>query len=244
MGKIVQVSLIVLMAILISNVLAFTLWPSSAVDDLRQLMIECTDSFSESLGGITHNFLRGSDDLGSPKFATIETSHRTVFSSLLKSLQDAKYEHYVQGTEKVYRQESLLVESMQRLAQNIGGLRSAAFTQYSLMREVAKHEVSGPMHIVAHEGTEEDAATHQIFTPPDHKNDFLAEASWLSNSASGLTSSQGEPEEEISSPFPSSPLAVFEEFIIHLGPPMVSHLALKLSGGAQLTRAAIIGVHA
>jgi hypothetical protein len=222
LGKIVQVSLIVLMAILISNVLAFTLWPSSAVNDLRQLMIECTDSFSESLGGITHNFLAGSDDFGSPKFATIETSHRTVFSSLLKSLQDAKYEHYVRGTEKVYHQESLLVESMQRLAQNIGGLRSAALTQYSLMREVAKHEVLGPTRIVAHGETEENVATHQIFTPPDHQNE---ETNWLSTPASGLISPQGELEEETSSPFPSSPLAVFEEFIFHLGPPMVSHLA-------------------
>lgn len=67
MGKIYQVSMIVVMAIFISNLIAFTLWPTSAVKDLRyiclgpsslltvanihrQLMITTTDSFSESVG--------------------------------------------------------------------------------------------------------------------------------------------------------------------------------------------------
>lgn len=47
MGKIYQVLTIVIMAITISNFLALLLWPSSAVSELRLLMIKSTDSFSE-----------------------------------------------------------------------------------------------------------------------------------------------------------------------------------------------------
>ena len=35
MGKIYQVSVIVIMAIVISNILAFTLWPTSAISEVR-----------------------------------------------------------------------------------------------------------------------------------------------------------------------------------------------------------------
>lgn len=47
LGKIYQVSTIVIMAITMSTFLALTLWPTSAVSELRQLMITSTNSFSE-----------------------------------------------------------------------------------------------------------------------------------------------------------------------------------------------------
>lgn len=39
--------------------------------------------------------------------------HRSVFTSMSKQLTEAKYEHYVKGTEKQYRLESKLVDCMQ-----------------------------------------------------------------------------------------------------------------------------------
>lgn len=47
------------------------------------------------------------------KFGSWAENHRTVFSTLSKHLVEAKYEHYVRGTEKEYVQEKLLIESMQ-----------------------------------------------------------------------------------------------------------------------------------
>lgn len=52
LGKIYQVSTIVIMAITVSSFLALTLWPTSAVTELRQLMITSTDSFSEMVCGL------------------------------------------------------------------------------------------------------------------------------------------------------------------------------------------------
>jgi len=46
MVKIYLVSTIEIMSIVVSNFLAFTLWPKSAIGELRQLMIRSTDSFS------------------------------------------------------------------------------------------------------------------------------------------------------------------------------------------------------
>lgn len=46
MGKIWQVSMIVAMSIVISNFLAFTLWPTSAIIELRYIyrsMYDCID---------------------------------------------------------------------------------------------------------------------------------------------------------------------------------------------------------
>ena len=215
--------MIVIMAIVTSNVLAFGLWPSSAINELHQLMIDTMDAFSESLGGITFSFLRASDeDIDSPKFMAIETSHRTVFTSLLKSLREAKYEHYVRGTEKQYHQEMLLVKSMQRLSQNIGGLRSAALTQFSLLKKVRRHELEGPGEPIPMEdrpGTSNDS--NRLFTPPAAHNSFPAmHESGPSTSASSVRSgSIGGNTESI---FPDgSASAVYEEFIYHLGPPMV-----------------------
>lgn len=215
MGKIAQVSMILTMSIIISNLLAFTLWPSSAVSDLRQLMIECNDSFSDSLSRITKSFLTGSDEeIQSSKFVAAAENRRTVFSSLLKNLMEAKYEHYFWGTENEYHQEKLLVESMQRLSQNIGGLRSAALTQFGLLRQIEK--ASGqpiPQAMV-------NSDTGFLFTPPDHGK-YLSvveedeeESSTARSSASSMTSgSRNEP---------SSPFTVHQHLIRLLGPPMES----------------------
>ncbi|KAF8254118.1 hypothetical protein K440DRAFT_648719 [Wilcoxina mikolae CBS 423.85] len=228
LGKIGQVSIILLMAIAISNFLAFSLWPSSAIDDLRQLMVECFDAFSESLGGITHSFLRGSyDDIDSTKYASIETSHRTVFSSLLKNLRDAKLEHYVRGTEKQHRQETLLVESMQRLAQNIGGLRSAAHTQFLLLREVREHELGGvPPVPLGSRSASSDAG--RLFTPPDQEIEEYLPGDHPVGSVSNSSSNSSIAEAETAdADIESSPLTVLDEFMYHLGPPMRS-LAFSL----------------
>lgn len=53
------------------------------------------------------------EDLLQPEFTKAATSHRTVFTSMMKNLREAKFEHYVKGTEKEYFLEKKLVECMQ-----------------------------------------------------------------------------------------------------------------------------------
>ena len=96
--------------------------------------IKTTDAFGEMLAIITRSFLNGSEDeLSHEPSKAASERYRTVFDALTKNLQEAKLEHYALGTETEYHIESKLVKCMQRLAQDIGGLRSAATTQFSLL---------------------------------------------------------------------------------------------------------------
>ena len=52
-----------------------------------------------------------------------------------KNLVEAQREHYFLGSEKQYHIEAKLVRCLERLSQNLGGLRSAASTQFSILRK-------------------------------------------------------------------------------------------------------------
>ncbi|TGZ84572.1 hypothetical protein EX30DRAFT_3064 [Ascodesmis nigricans] len=220
-GKIVQVSIIVIMSIMISTILAFVLWPSSAIADLRKQIEMSLYSFSDTLGGITYSFLTGSDEkIKVGKYGAAAQNHRTIFGTLTKALTDAKYEHYLRGTEREYHQEKLLVESMQRLAQNIGGLRSAALTQATLVKQAQEAPGAFPgavginpqqQHIFNH--------SNLLFTPPERNV-----SSYLSHSGPFASSLGPTPEEGsvVNESIIMSPLEIYEQFISYLGPPMKS----------------------
>ena len=60
---------------------------------------------------------------------------------MLKDLREAKFERYVLGSENVHRAEKKLVKCIERLGQSLNGLRSAAETQFELLRR--QHEDIG-----------------------------------------------------------------------------------------------------
>ncbi|KAG0633708.1 Fusaric acid resistance protein-like-domain-containing protein [Tuber brumale] len=221
MGKIYQVSTIVIMSIVISNLLAFTLWPTSAIGELRQLMIRSTDSFSAMLTIITRSFLRGSEDeLLGEKFKSSTTNHRTVFTSLMKHLKEAKYEHYLRGTEQEYIVEKQLIECMQQLAQHIGGLRSAASTQFTLLATFQEqvNARSSATEGISMSPREDATDGPQLFTPPDHDRITIpAQLASTSKAASVAGSDTPTLDED-----PTAPIRIFDQFIFHLGPPMKS----------------------
>ena len=142
-----------------------------------------------------------------------------MFTSLIKNLKEAKYEHYLRGTEQEYKVEKKLIECMQRLAQHIGGLRSAASTQFTLLATAQEHQTNGKSG-GASEGIpmspQEDATDGpQLFTPPDH--DRIAITAPISSVASAAGSDTAGLEED-----PTVPIRIFDQFIFHLGPPMKS----------------------
>ena len=135
-NKIFQVMKMVIMGILATSAVNLLLWPVSARRELRESMIKTTDAFGDMLSMITHGFLSGSEtDMRSTSFNRAQGRYKSVFVQLSKNLREAKFEHYVVGTEEEYRLEANLVYCMQRLAQSIGGLRSAATTQFTLLKE-------------------------------------------------------------------------------------------------------------
>ncbi|KAI9797179.1 MAG: hypothetical protein M1825_006038, partial [Sarcosagium campestre] len=134
--KISQVLKMIIMGIIATAFVCLVLSPVSARQKLRESMNATVDSLGEALGSITGSFLRGSEDdshdaaqKGTPGY------DKAVFSTLTNHLREAAYEHYVVGTENILHIERKLVKCLQRLAQDVGGLRSAADTQIHLLGE-------------------------------------------------------------------------------------------------------------
>lgn len=144
--KIVQVMKMVIMGIICTSAVSLLLWPISARTELRDSLIKTTDSLGDMLTMITRGFLSGSEiDLRSTAFQNAQSKYKTVFSQLTRTLGEAKFEHYMLGTEEEYKLEANLVLCMQKLQQSIGGLRSAATTQFSLLREAREIGGSSPV---------------------------------------------------------------------------------------------------
>jgi hypothetical protein len=58
-----------------------------------------------------------------------------------KNLIEAQREHYLLGSERQYHIEAKLVRCLNRLSQNIGGLRSAASTQFAILRKALNQNI-------------------------------------------------------------------------------------------------------
>ncbi|KAI9893222.1 MAG: hypothetical protein M1814_000349 [Vezdaea aestivalis] len=141
--KPVQVVKMVLMGIFATTGVCLLLNPISARNELKKSMIDVTDTLGEMMAFVTRNFLYGFDGKNRPSsFKAIESRHNTAMAALTKHLREAKYEHYVWGTERQYHLEVRIVDCMQRLAQNIGGLRSAAATQSAVLDKAAQGDLT------------------------------------------------------------------------------------------------------
>ncbi|KAH8589429.1 Fusaric acid resistance protein-like-domain-containing protein [Bisporella sp. PMI_857] len=234
--KIVQVMKMVLIGITATTFVSLLFWPISARAELRENMIKTTDSFGDMLTMITGAFLSGSEmELRAPAFTTASNRYKSVFTQLAKNLKEAKLEHYVLGTEKQYRLEKKVVNCMQKLAQSIGGLRSAATTQFTLLKENTGGG-STPINRLNQFQTE--------YTPGRSQRDRFAVLTAIeeaSEEGSGAEEPTRRPtlqrfdtEDTITSPrswtLPTAKTSgeIFSRFIMHLGPSMKS-LAYTLS---------------
>ncbi|KAL8670514.1 MAG: hypothetical protein Q9168_004948 [Polycauliona sp. 1 TL-2023] len=134
--KIVQVLKMIVMGVIATTAVSFLIFPVSARTDLRENLISFTGSLSEVLASTTGCFLVGSEEeMKSTQYRTAMDKYKRQLASVEKNLVEAKYEHYIAGTEGEYRLEAKLVHCMHRLAQNIGGLRSAATTQFLILAQ-------------------------------------------------------------------------------------------------------------
>ncbi|KAJ4306085.1 hypothetical protein N0V88_000881 [Collariella sp. IMI 366227] len=134
--KIVQILKMLIMGITITTMVNLLVWRASAVSALRQSMSKASTSLGDMLSLITHGFLSGSEeDVLSPAFATASSAYTSVYPQMTKNLREAKFERYFLGHEKIYQLDRAVVRSMETLAQSIGGLRSAANSQFALLKE-------------------------------------------------------------------------------------------------------------
>lgn len=224
--KVTQVMIMILMGVCATTAVSFMIWPVSAREELREDIIKVTDSFGDLLAMITRCFLTGSEEeLQQASLGDASDKYKKMFTSMTKNLKEAKYEHYFLGTEKEYQLEAKLVKCIHRLAQNVGGLRSAATTQFLLM---AQPGVSGA---VTQEST--------MYAPTPNSGYFTSNPGSLESPSENhavLAAIDESPEDGSfqdclsSHPFQedgsihsiTSPSDIFARFIIQLGPSMVS----------------------
>lgn len=233
--KIVQVMKMILLGMLATSVVNLLVWPVSARTELRETMIRATDSFGDMLTMITRGFLSGSEtDLRSTSFNNALSRYKSVFTELTKNLKEAKLEHYALGTEDQYKLEAKLVNCLQRLSQSIGGLRSAATTQFTLLRETAT--LDNPIRIYSSRSVPEirNGSASTTFDVRQDRFAVLTAIEEASEEGSGEEQQTGKSRrhvarqgtetsiDSINLPTPRTPAEIFSRFIMLLGPSMKS----------------------
>ncbi|KAH6643746.1 Fusaric acid resistance protein-like-domain-containing protein [Boeremia exigua] len=247
--KIWQVLKMIIMGCTASAAVALLVRPTSARTGYRDTFIQSTDAMAESLNSIARSFLSGAEqDLRSDSFVRASNKSQSAYKLLVKNLGEAKFEHYVLGTEEEYKISARLVKCLEKLIQSIGGLRSAAETQFTLLAQ-SSTSAGTPSDSMPVNGT----VTSSIFSehtlsqsPPqlhspslshmERRTSILASIDEVPEPTTGDPSVQPSADvsddessnRDYSSRLPSfvqsdlTPADMFSVFIAHLGPPMKS----------------------
>jgi len=220
--KIAQVLKMVLMGIFCSTLVSLLILPISARKEQYKDLMKTTNLLSEMLISITSTFLSGEEDERYyPSFTDVTTKYKAAFNSLAKNLREAKWEHYVLGTEAQHHIEKRLVHCVEQIATDIGGLRSAAATQFALMGRPSGLGNTTP---IVDEG-DSRAQANRLLTP-DAETTFngleaIREIPEDSNDA-GYMAEQPQRSMSIGASSATTPPDIFALFVRQLGPPLKS----------------------
>jgi hypothetical protein len=144
-----QVSFIVLVGTTVSNLVCFSIWPESATSHLQQNMTKTLDSFSTLLRMLTRTFLL-EEPLYQPSHEKLQRaieSHQSSFTTLKKNLTEAYSEWFhrnlLGGSRRSAGKTAYedAVNSLNRLAQHLNGLRSGTRLQYELAKALGNGKV-------------------------------------------------------------------------------------------------------
>jgi gas vesicle protein len=239
--KVWQVLKMIIMGTVASSAVALLIRPSSARNEFRDTFIKATDAMGEMLTLITRSFLSGSEaDLKTLDFIEASDQSKSTYKTLVKNLGEAKYEHYALGTEEEHKIASRLVKCLEELMQSIGGLRSAAETQFALLAQTNAPNggVGTQMTDLSTASSDMSLAEYEsspVLSPclshTDRRSSILASIDEVPESPADISDNQsgqlnGKPirlPQGMQSNL--TPADMFTVFIAHLGPPMV-HIAL------------------
>ncbi|CDO69695.1 hypothetical protein BN946_scf184851.g83 [Trametes cinnabarina] len=140
-----QVSFIVLVGAIITNAVCLTVWPQRATKNLQNNMTQTLDSFSTLLGMLTQTFLlEEPHGFSVDKLQRAVVNHQASFTSLKKSLDEARSERFFGGPGRVGDEAQLrgssgqayqdAVDSLNRLGQHLNGLRSGISLQHEIIK--------------------------------------------------------------------------------------------------------------
>lgn len=133
--KVVQVLKMVVLGMAATTAVNLLVKPRYARAELSRDMSKVTDLLADKLIAITRAFLSGSEEeVKSSAYKRVDKDFKASSGTMRKSLKEARWEHYALGTERQYTIEARLVRCLHRLSQNMGGLHSAAATQFSFLK--------------------------------------------------------------------------------------------------------------
>jgi hypothetical protein len=126
----------------------YGIWPQRATVNLQDNMTKTLDSFSTLLRMLTNTFLL-EEPLHQPNHDKLQKAienHQSSFTSLKKNLADARSEWFYggpngDGQDSSGRAYEDAVDSLNRLAQHLNGLRSGTRLQYDLTKAHADGKV-------------------------------------------------------------------------------------------------------
>lgn len=230
--KIIQSLKILLMATTISTLVNLLIWPVSARLALRKSMRNASTSLGGMLSMIASGFLSGAEeDFTSSAFTKASSTYSSNLSQMNKNARESKYEYYLLGQELIYRNDKAVVKAMENLAQSLGGLRSAANTQFELLKEVSYVPTSAHSNV---------SPTTNVFSPVFGRSlsATLKSGSIRFNTLGAIDEAPNERSDQEDEPAPArempfamlSPTGsslktasdIFELFIARLGPSMKS----------------------
>ncbi|KAG5941496.1 hypothetical protein E4U53_007397 [Claviceps sorghi] len=148
--KITQVLKMLVMGITSSAAINLLIWPVFARSQLRASMLKASAALGDALTAVSTSFLRGEaghDGHGPDAISRASLTYRQAHAALLRNLREAKFEHFLVGRGNVYVVERSIVKATETLAQSIGGLKSAAKTQQTLLNGGTVHGSCGGLDL-------------------------------------------------------------------------------------------------
>ncbi|KAK3674504.1 hypothetical protein LTR78_005590 [Recurvomyces mirabilis] len=132
--RVLQVLFMVVMGVVIVTAVNILVLPTTARGSLVKDVEKNTDLLADILISITRAFLSGRrSDLEDEYYKKLTSDQQASSGSMSKNLGEAKRELCLLGKERQYDLEARIVDCLIGLAQDLGGLRSAAFAQFSFM---------------------------------------------------------------------------------------------------------------
>lgn len=233
--RVIQILLMVIMGVIVATAVNSFVLPVTARRQLTKDLEKNTDLLGELLITISRAFLSGREDLLQDEYFTdLQKEHQQSLQKMTKDLAETQQELLVLGSEKLYDVATQLVECLDGLSQDLGGLRSAALAQFALVNSVTL-EKQRKASVGSNQGGAEHSGMPNIL-------DVITEAPEESNSpngspsapdtskplpnASALSSGFTTPERHGSAGSITSTLksaeSMFFTFIAQLGPPTKS----------------------
>ncbi|EEY14224.1 conserved hypothetical protein [Verticillium alfalfae VaMs.102] len=232
--KVVQVFKILVMGVSITALVNILAWRTSARAGLRSTMNTSAESLGDLLAMIARGFLNGTEEeLSSGDYTRVDKDFKASYTKMTTNLREAKLEHYILGRETIYKMDREVVRCFEVLAQSIGGLRSAAETQFALLKELPQdgpNSIQSPGGTVIYSPTLTRAMSQYLKNTRDKAATLAAieeseelEMEYRASAEEGSNCSSANPLTSF-----RAPSEIFELFIALLGPSMKS-LAYTLS---------------